>query len=120
MKKLKIGFDVDGTLYDRLDVQEFVKELIQLSYIEVWIVTTRLEDKDNNDIFELAESLGITNIHFTNMKWKFEFYKDEDFLFHVDDLQIEIEYILEKTDTIGFHISDDFRTKGLELIKNHG
>lgn len=110
----KVGVDFDGTLYDRLDVRSFVKELL-LYPVDVWIVTTRLESKDNSDIYELADELGIKNIHFTNMEWKFEFYKDKDFIFHIDDDSKEIE-LLESTNTVGLHINSDFRLKGFELI----
>lgn len=89
------SFDFDSTMSQK-QVQKIAKQLIK-NGVEVWIVTRRGEDRDNRDLFEVAENLGITNIHFTNFKDKWEFFKDNNFLFHLDDDVIELSMIKSYT-----------------------
>lgn len=80
----KISIDFDGTL-SRKDVQKFTKELIELG-IDVWVCTFRMTAINNDDLFEVTDSLGIPrdNIIFTEMCDKSEFL-DDSFILHLDD-----------------------------------
>ena len=101
---MKISIDFDGTLSYNREVQEFVKFLINLN-IEVHITTARYSDNkemlsffscDNSDLYNLAEEVGIKkeNINFNNMELKSLFFKDNpEFLFHLDDDDVEIKFI---------------------------
>ena len=104
----KISFDFDHTL-DRFQIQEYASELIDKG-IEVWIVTSRLSNhtsdwaKDwNDDLYEVAKEVGIpeSNIVFMEMADKFEFFKDKDFIWHLDDDSVECNLINCRTDTFG-------------------
>ena len=107
---MKVSFDFDGTL-DRPVVQEYASELI-LKGFEVWIVTSRLSDEQapspnwNKDLWLIAEQLNIPKerIHFTCYTDKSEFFKDKDFLFHLDDDFIEVNLINKHTKTKGISV----------------
>lgn len=108
---MKVSFDFDDTL-DRKEIQEYAKELIDRG-IEVWIVTSRHRSiemygkpvnkaarefilKQYNNLFEIAEKLGIPeeHIHFTNMEYKYKYFeKNNDFIFHLDDSDDELRHI---------------------------
>jgi len=111
---MKISFDFDGTLA-RPHIQEYAKELIDRG-LEVWIVTSRFDDENyakhhftnlhkgepaNKDLYEVAKELGIPEdrIYFTNMCDKYEFLKDKEFIWHLDDDWIENKLILKNTKT---------------------
>jgi hypothetical protein len=107
---MKVSFDFDSTL-DREDVQEFAKLLIDSGY-EVWITTSRFDtktalekgwwwvEKNNQDLYRVADDCGIPkeNIAFTAMIDKIKFLKGKDFLFHLDDDDLELEMIEESDD----------------------
>lgn len=112
MSLFKISFDFDETLsYE--SVQDFVR-FCQKNYdVEVWIVTGRINDKYNTDLYEIADQLNIPHDHiiFMNHANKSEFFKSSDFLFHVDDDFIELEFIQEETDVIGIDVRCDVEWK---------
>jgi len=106
-KKIKVSFDFDDTLSKPV-VQKFAGKLLQNDLLEVWIVTSRLDNESfdqkyghgfkfncNEDLFEVAEKLKIpeSRIVFTQLEWKYLFFKDKDFAIHIDDLPQDIEYI---------------------------
>lgn len=107
---MKVSFDFDHTL-SRKDVQSFAKELVNEGH-EVWIVTSRFSDEaakekkwhwiegQNQKLFDVAEDCGIKkeNIYFTCMESKSIFLKDKEFVFHLDDDDIELMDILETKD----------------------
>lgn len=106
---MKVSFDFDLTL-SRPDVQEFAKELVKKG-VEVWIVTSRFDNESNNyqhnkptklnqKLFDIADNCGIKreNIKFTNMCDKIEFLEGKNFLFHLDDNNLDIELIEESDD----------------------
>lgn len=121
MNKFKrVSFDFDSTL-TRPDIKEFAQEIINQG-IDVWIVTSRFNDDPstfdenipswikafksptvNNDLREMAEELGIPDdrIIYTNMELKSEFFKDTDFVWHLDDDWVEIKEINDTTNVIG-------------------
>ena len=107
----KVSFDFDSTL-SREDVQEFASELINLGF-DVWVVTSRFSNevgeknnwpwiiKNNQELYEACDKLNIPrkNIIFTSMIDKIEFLKDKGFLFHLDDDELELEFIEESGDS---------------------
>tara|TARA_R110000851_G_scaffold32730_4_gene87553 strand:+ start:10 stop:384 length:375 start_codon:yes stop_codon:yes gene_type:complete len=106
---MKISFDFDATL-SRQVVQDIAKSLIQKGH-DVYITTSRFENADNynfktdnNDLFEIAEKVGISkeNIRFTNMADKYEILSDFDI--HLDDDWIEINMINSRTKCIGISV----------------
>lgn len=87
---MKISFDYDNTLEHKI-VQDKTKILIHYGY-NVCIVTTRYEDTTkysfnatHDDLFEIANKLGITEIHFTNYEWKYTVIDNWNIDFHIDD-----------------------------------
>jgi hypothetical protein len=104
---MKVSFDFDHTL-SRKDVQEFAKQLVNEGH-EVWIVTSRFSDEaakekkwhwiegQNQKLFDVAQECGIKkeNIQFTCMESKSYFLKGKDFIFHLDDDDIELMDIFE-------------------------
>lgn len=84
---MKVSFDFDKTL-SRGDVQTYAKELIN-SGIEVWLITGRdPKDFDNDELFSIAERLGIPKEHikFTNNVKKAIFFENNPgFIWHLDD-----------------------------------
>lgn len=114
-KKFKCSFDFDCTL-DRTPVQNYAKELLSRPEIEVWVVTSRYNDNEkfqkffkttsnvdlsNTDLWYIVNQLNIPKerVHFTNMTDKWHFFKDKDFLWHLDDDFVEIRNILKHTKT---------------------
>jgi hypothetical protein len=106
----KVSFDFDSTL-SREDVQEFASELIKV--FDVWVVTARFSNeiaeernwpwiiKNNQELYEICDKLNIPrqNIVFTSMIDKIDFLKDKGFLFHLDDDELELEFIRESGDS---------------------
>jgi len=109
-----VSFDFDGTIETK-HIREYAKELVGRGF-EVWIVTSRFGDDEkykrffqtsinvdltNSDLWEVAKEVGIPNdrVHFTNMCDKWEFFKDKDFVWHLDDDWIENKLILKHTKT---------------------
>jgi len=96
--KKKISFDFDGTLNND-DVQNFVLDIIDK--YDVYIITSRVSNNEfaknwNNDLFLTADYLGIKkeNIIFLELSDKYDFFKDnEDFIYHLDDMEDEIKNI---------------------------
>ena len=123
---MKVSFDFDETLSFK-SVQEYAKELIEKG-IEVHIVTSRYENRDDydfvwenghNDLFKVADNLGIPreNIHFTNMEDKFHFFLDKDFIWHLDDNNVELLCININTKTKGIdRVKSNWKQKCEELI----
>ena len=123
---MKVSFDFDSTL--TIDtVQDFARSLIENGH-EVWIVTQRFEFKDHNGnsvnnkwVFEIAEEVGIKkeHIHFCNMSDKYHFFIDKDFLFHLDDDIIDLDFI--RTETKVFPIwrrkGNDWKNQCKDLIR---
>lgn len=117
---MRVSFDFDGTL-EFESVQEYAKELIARE-IDVWIVTSRFESAEkyneffgttykvdivNKHLYEVALDLHIpsSNIFFTNMLLKYNFFKNnEDFAWHLDDNFEETKEINRKTKVRGIDI----------------
>lgn len=92
--KNKISFDYDGTL-QRKDIQEYCKELIERGY-ECHICTSRQNTNDNQnlDLYQIAHECGIPkkNITFTSFDDKYKFLNEDEFIFHIDDDNIELSF----------------------------
>ena len=131
--KIRVSFDFDGTLGNRHDIEEFVKSLLELSYVEVCIVTSRCEESGtqgmsvaNEDIYAIAEQLGISfdHIFFTEHEWKHTFFESEMkegrfYLFHFDDCPYENLTISERTKTQALMVGDrEAFKKAEQLIEN--
>ena len=115
----KISFDWDGTLSEN-DVQDLAAFLKHLNF-DVYIVTSRYDEKtaaekfgkkgfSNQPIFNLVKKLSIPkeNIVFTNMEDKAAFFKkNNDFLFHLDDDEIEVDLINQETSVKGILKTDN-------------
>ena len=84
-EKMKISFDFDGCL-DRESVQKYAKQLIDRGF-DCIITTYRLKEytppDSNDDLFAVAEKLGINEVRFTEGKDKSSFL--EDVFIHLDD-----------------------------------
>lgn len=89
---MKISFDFDSTLEFK-EVQDVAKKLILMGY-DVCILTTRYEDPSRyafdatqlyQKLFDVANELGIEEIHFTNMEWKYKTIDKYDIDIHIDD-----------------------------------
>lgn len=130
-KKYKISFDFDSTL-DREDVQEFAKQLVNDGH-EIWITTSRFDtesslkkgwwwiEKNNQQLYDVADECGISrdNISFTAMIDKIKFLEGKDFLFHLDDDEVELELIQESDDNcVGVWVElKDWKETCINLIK---
>ena len=132
---IKVSFDFDSTL-DRKPVQEYAKELLERDDVEVWIVTSRFGDDEkykkffstttnvdltNNDLWEVANELGIPKerVHFTDMmdKWHF-FALNDGFLWHLDDDWVENREILNNTKTKAINsLSSSWIAKCKRILK---
>jgi len=136
---MKVSFDADGTLLGAQSIRDYAKELIANGH-EVWIVTRRYANpddygklfciaygikdvyKEHRQLFEVAKECGITNdhIHFMDMVDKFEFFaRNTDFLWHLDDDQLEINDINKQTKTVAISCSNgsNWKNKCERLIK---
>jgi hypothetical protein len=125
---IKVSFDFDDTL-SRESVQKYAKEIINKG-VEVWICTARVGDRENDyakdwndDLYEIADELGIKRDHIKFMEFadKYEFFKDSDFLWHLDDDWCEVRLINKNTTTVGItHIgAGDWIKKCNKIIKKH-
>ncbi len=100
--------DFDGTLSELL-MQNLAKKYISLG-AEVFITTSRSVKNNNDDLFAIADELGIPKerIKFTNFEDKYAFVKDYDM--HFDDEYEEIYLInMHQSKCLGFV----FEIKGL-------
>lgn len=100
--KKKISFDFDCTLNDPAVTKVAIDIIKNHSEYEVVITTSRLDrfkslySDANDDIFKLAEELGIKEINFTNLKEKVEFFRGKpEYIVHVDDNLHECRWMNE-------------------------
>lgn len=117
---MNVSFDYDGTL-SRKKVQEYAKELVNKG-VNVFITTARwdsiskysIEDKKewqienlpkaHEKLFKVAYEIGIPqrNIHFTNRQSKHHYLKYTDFVWHLDDEELELNRMsINNVETIG-------------------
>jgi hypothetical protein len=100
-----VSFDFDGTL-TRSHVQEYAKQLLNRG-LNVVVVTSRYDDenahlntlypKNNDDLWETIKQIGISdeNVYFTNAMKKANTISTLNPVFHLDDLDFEIDEIFK-------------------------
>lgn len=109
---MKVSIDFDGTL--SLDFVQLYAQHLMLRGIEVWIVTSRLNDENapnedwNTDLYRVAKKLKIPKEHiiFTNSELKFNYLKDKNFIWHLDNDVKELTPINNHTDVKGIYVLD--------------
>ena len=82
---MNISFDFDETLKKHESLQDLAKHLIKTAQ-EVYILTARSKDDDNQDLYDLADSIRLrrANILFADkpeFKWHYIMFKDIDLHF---------------------------------------
>lgn len=105
---MKISFDFDSTL-SKTKVQNIAKRLMTENH-EIVITTSRIKSYDNADLYSVADSLGITDITFTNAENKVEYLLRNNVDMHIDDDRFEID-LINKTKIIGVLVGDSFWIK---------
>lgn len=93
-KDISISFDYDGCL-SREDVQEIAKDLIKRGF-DVKVITSRMEDHKNQDLFRVVTQLGIKKVIFTNLEKKYLFTDNVDI--HLDNDRKELFLIARSHD----------------------
>jgi hypothetical protein len=96
-----VSFDFDDTL-TRPKYQDKAKKLIAEG-MEVHIVTRRQEKTASEEVYKLAQELGINRnyIHFTNGKMKWEYLNRSNIQEHYDNNKKEVDLINANTDVKG-------------------
>ena len=108
MVKSKISFDFDGVL-SREDFQDYFLSL--KGDYDLYVVTARYPNSDillntNEELFNITDRLGVdrSNIVFLSYGLKSDYFKDKDeFLFHLDDSSIEVDFINSETNVKGIY-----------------
>lgn len=134
---IRVSFDFDGSIGHKLHLQEYARELIARGF-DVWIVTARYDsterytedfkikyfivniEDEHKHLFDIADQCGISRDHikFMNMELKSEFFRDRDFLWHLDDDQYECNDINKTTNTVAIQCnSSNWKHKCERLIK---
>lgn len=124
---LKVSFDFDSTLSMRL-VQDYAQSLLKRGF-EVWVCTSRFCDEkcliegDNDDLWEVVDRLGIPRerVHFTDKEEKDTFFKDKDFIMHLDDDWVTINCINRNTPTRGISVygTSGWKKKCEKILKEY-
>lgn len=129
--KKKISFDFDSTL-DNVHVQKYAKKIMHDYEIHVvtlrpskWIQRWKNKNKTlniwyNEDLYEITDMLKIKreNIHFMFNVPKYEFFKDKDFLFHLDDDYTEVYEINKYTKTKAILFDDNWEDNCNKNLKS--
>jgi hypothetical protein len=99
-----VSFDFDDTL-TRPKYQDKAKKLIAEG-VEVHIVTRRQEKTASEEVYKLAQELGINRnyIHFTNGKMKWEYLNRSNIQEHYDNNKKEVNLINANTDVKGIWV----------------
>lgn len=112
----KISFDFDGTLDDNFDgsnnpqkeeIQSICKSLVE-SGKDVCIITKRYIS-EGEKVFNLANQLGVKNVHFTSRELKHAKICELGIDVHFENSQYEGEIIKQKNPNILLvHIEDKY------------
>ena len=97
---MKVSFDYDKTI-SRRDVQDYALYL-KSKGIEVSILTSRPEYKIQ-EVYDLADELGIENVRYTNYESKSLFLDGYDL--HIDDDDKELKYIEHYSTCEGINVN---------------
>jgi hypothetical protein len=97
LAKTKISFDYDGTL-STTKGKELAAEKIATGH-DVWIITARQRENNNDAVYTTAERLGIprSRIKYTNGKDKYPYMVRYDIDIHYDNNPEQVDLINEKT-----------------------
>lgn len=114
---IKISFDFDGVLsLSSEEAQLEATALLSLGY-NVCILTTRYEEW-GKEVYEVANKIGITEVNFTNYRWKYELIDSFNINFHVDDFDFEVNSINAKCKAKAILFDQNWRTNLIdEIIK---
>jgi hypothetical protein len=138
LDKVRVSFDYDETLSEP-HIRMYAEELIERG-VEVWIVTSRSDTpehiqrfrvrpeswgKINSDIDEDAKELGIPSerVIFTDFSPKYKFLENKNFLWHLDNDNVETEEINEfLIPGMGINCWDepDWKEKCEKILKEKG
>ena len=108
---MKISFDFDMTL-SKQKCQNIARKLKAMGH-EICITTTRQKSFqygvmfDHSDLYSVADSLGITDITFTNAENKVEYLLKNNVDMHIDDDRFEID-LINKTHIFGVLVGSSF------------
>lgn len=115
----KISFDFDGTLEDDFDgrpnpqkeeIQNICKYLVNQGK-DVYIITKRFGPKhtESKEVYQLAESLGVKNIYFTNRELKHGKIWELGIEVHFENSEYEASVIQQKSPSIlMIHVEDPY------------
>jgi uncharacterized HAD superfamily protein len=97
LAKTKISFDYDGTL-STTKGKELAAEKLADGH-DVWIITARQKEDNNNAVYTTAERLGIprSRIKFTNGQDKWKWMQRYDIDIHYDNNLDQVNLINERT-----------------------
>lgn len=122
---MKISFDFDGTL-EYSSVFNYAIELKNRG-VDVWVCTNRLSDSVapnpywNVDVYKITNKIGIpkSNIIFMGLVNKYKYFKDNDFVWHLDDNFEDADNITEHTNTTGirYYSKGDWKEQCEFLLK---
>ena len=117
MASNKISFDYDSTLSTDKG-KSLAKEKINDGNI-VYIITSRIENGNNDSLFNIAKELGIDKNHifFTNHKDKWETIKKLNIDIHYDNNQEQIDKINSNTNTKGIKFELSIHQRYSELVR---
>jgi len=113
---MMVSFDFDETL-DNIHVQKFAKELMNMN-IDVHVVTSNPDP--SYYIYEITDKLNIDRkkIHCVSYSLKHIFFQTHnDFVFHLDNDELEVREINQYTKVKGVLFDADWKENCLKLIK---
>ncbi len=97
-KDITISFDFDDTL-SNVEVQKIARGLVKDKY-NVIITTSRGGEKDNSDLEDVAEALGINSVKYTNYEDKHIHLKGKGVDIHVDNDRVELFLLQQYTNIV--------------------
>lgn len=97
-RDITISFDFDDTL-SKTEVQKIARGLLKDKY-NVIITTSRSESKDNSDLEDVAEAVGISSINYTNYEDKHIHLKSSDVDVHIDNDKVELFLLQHYTNVV--------------------
>lgn len=103
-KDITISFDFDDTL-SIAEVQKIARGLINDKY-NVIITTSRSSEKDNSDLEDVAECIGITDISYTNYEDKHISLKNKDVDIHIDNDRVELFLLQQYTSIVPVDVNN--------------
>lgn len=103
-KDITISFDFDSTLSD-FEVQKVARGLLNDGY-NIIVTTSRSEERDNTDLEEVVDNVGIDSVTYTNHNDKHIYLKDSDVDVHVDDDKVELFLLQQYTSVVPIDVKN--------------